>query len=141
MFNRSPVFGQGTASFAQFAETAGFTEGADGWTVETSYPHNLILQFASEYGLVGMVVCLVLFVSAFRGLIPRGREPAWNGILVLLVFFLLSAIVSSGIIDNRTLWGLVVLGLAAPTADSSLSWRTIKQWRGSARSVQPATVA
>jgi O-antigen ligase len=112
MFNRSPILGEGTASFAAFVSSSGFAD----WTVDVAYPHNLILQFAAEYGLVGIAVLLVLLGSAFFNLLPLSRDPAWNAVLVLLVFFLLSAIVSSGIIDNRTLWGLVLMGIAAPTA-------------------------
>jgi O-antigen ligase len=114
MFNESPIFGGGTASFASFTGASELSE----WTAEVAYPHNLILQFAAEYGIVGLLVLAVLLITAFRGLIARGRDPDWNGILVLLVFFLFSAIVSSGIIDNRTLWGLVALGIAATTLNS-----------------------
>lgn len=112
MFNRSSILGEGTASFAAFVSATGFAD----WSVDVAYPHNLILQFAAEYGLVGLALLLVLLGSAFFNLLRLARDPVWNTVLVLLVFFLLSAIVSSGIIDNRTLWGLVLMGIAAPTA-------------------------
>lgn len=112
MFNRSPVFGEGTVSFAAYVRATGFAD----WSVDVAYPHNLILQFAAEYGLVGLAVLFIMLGAAFVNLLRLSRDPAWNAVLVLLVFFLLSAIVSSGIIDNRTLWGLVLLGIAAPTA-------------------------
>lgn len=116
MFNRSPIFGEGTVSFAAFVEETGFAD----WTVDVAYPHNLILQFAAEYGIVGLLVLTVLLGTAFFNLLRISRDPAWNTVLVMFVFFLLGAFVSSGIIDNRTLWGLVLMGIAAPTAAANV---------------------
>jgi O-antigen ligase len=115
LFNSNPILGRGTASFTTWAATSELSD----WAPDAAYPHNIILQFAAENGIIGLVVLVVVLFSAFRGLLPRSHNPTWNAILVLLVFFLLNSLVSSGIIDNKPLWGLVALGIAASSTEGT----------------------
>ena len=111
MFSRKPVLGYGTGSFAWLVS---HDEPRLTWPQANAHPHNLILQTAAEYGVVGLMLLTLLLGGAFLRGVRLARDPAWNTIAVLLLFFLLCSMVSTEMLDNRMLWGLVLLTLMAP---------------------------
>lgn len=111
MFQQSPLIGHGTSSFATTIESG---KPQLNWTVETAHPHNMFLQVGAEQGLMGLTVLVLLIGAAIRRGVRASADPTWNTVLVVFVFFLLSAMVSTDAYENRTLWGLLVLLLMAP---------------------------
>jgi O-antigen ligase len=111
MFNSRPFIGYGTGSFAVIpARTDSDMRGFE-------YPHNLFLQAASEFGVVGILLIGALVVTAIRRGMRLASDRAWLAVLCLAVFLTLGALVSNGIVDNRTMWGPLVLLLAAPVPE------------------------
>ena len=104
MFEERPVLGFGTASFEALSnQFLGYVE---------AYPHDALLQFASEFGLVGASLFVSLLIVGFtRRLSDLGRS-----VKVLFLFFLLEAMLGGDIFADRTTWGLllVVLLMEAP---------------------------
>jgi O-antigen ligase len=99
MFDERPILGYGTAGFEAMSQTLlGHVE---------AYPHNAVLQFAAEFGLVGLGLLLTLVVVTLARELPDWARP----VRLLLIFFLLEALVSGDIFADRTTWGLVVLCL------------------------------
>jgi O-antigen ligase len=71
------------------------------------YPHNAILQFAAEYGLVGLALFLVLVGLAVTRKLPR--LTSITAIRVLFAFAFLNAMVSGNVFNDRELWGYLML--------------------------------
>jgi len=96
-----------------------FGVGAGGFdpNSDTLYPHNILLELASEEGLLGVVLVAALVVAAWR---TRARfrigrlspEATLTG--ALLVFTLTEAFVSFDLNENRLLWFALGLSLAIP---------------------------
>jgi O-antigen ligase len=98
-FQEHPLTGIGLGQFALLMP--GFT-----------YPHNIVLQFAAELGILGVsLLVTVLFVAFGRRDLPG---PAWTTVRLLAVFFLANALVSSDALEFRLLWGALALLLFAP---------------------------
>jgi hypothetical protein len=76
-----------------------------------AYPHNALLQFAAEYGLIG----LALFVGVVLLALVRKQPPGsiWSALKWLFVFMLLNTMVSGNILEERGAWGLLLLLLVA----------------------------
>jgi hypothetical protein len=108
MFNSAPLIGHGTASFPVLAAQA------DSDMRGFEYPHNLFLQAGAEFGVLGILLIGALVVAAIRRGLRLTGDRAWRAVLTLAVFLVLGALVSNGIVDNRTMWGPLVLLLAAP---------------------------
>jgi hypothetical protein len=99
-----PLVGVGTAGFEIVTATPD-VEGDD-------YPHNLVLHFASDFGLLGLVV-----LGAFGAVTLLQWRPDSNlsvALGVMVAFLLLNAMVSNGIYENRMLWGAWLVLLARP---------------------------
>ena len=100
MFEDNPVAGSGTAGFEAGSQYyVGVREAAE-------YPHNALLQFAAEYGIVGVVIFAIFVAAALVRRLPAGPPMA---IRALYLYFLLNAMVSGNIFEDRTLWGLLLL--------------------------------
>jgi len=108
MFERSPLVGNGTASFA--AETE------DDWELGSiDHPHNLPLQVAAEYGVVGLLVLAALFARPIQTWFQLAADPAWMGVIALHIMFTLLSLESFGL-DTRVLWALTLMVRVAPRA-------------------------
>lgn len=84
------------------------------------YPHNSLLQFAAEFGLVGITLFLAIVTLAITRKIPPG--PAWWSVRTAFGFFLLNSMLSGDVLEDRMLWGFLLLLLCArvvPTASPS----------------------
>jgi O-antigen ligase len=108
MFHRSPIIGNGTGSFpVEISDNDRFSD--------LYYPHNMVLQFASEYGLIGLVLFAIVTVSACK--IVRGiSNPTIFGLAMMFLATLFEAMISGGL-DNRLFWGLTFLAIATPISD------------------------
>lgn len=111
MFMERPLLGHGTFSFASLLQ---YYDPQLAWPETVAHPHNLALQVAAEYGIVGLLVLAAFVAVAFRRGFRLASSPEWTTIFLLAYFFLLCAMVSTEMRDNRMLWGLLFLLLLAP---------------------------
>ena len=78
------------------------------------YPHNIVLEMAAEAGWIAAAVLVavlaVALVRAWRAARTGGFTDA--GILAVLVFATLNAMVSGDVNDNRLLFAMIALGLS-----------------------------
>ena len=79
-----------------------------------------MLQFAAEFGLVGVALFAGLVYVALARRFPR--DHLGNAVKVAFAFFLLNAMVSDDIYGGRPLWGLfaLVLLIRLPTAEAEI---------------------
>jgi O-antigen ligase len=105
LFVERPVLGVGTAGFAAVSPLYLSTREGE------AYPHNTVLQFAAEFGLVGLVIYLALIVLALVRRLPSG--PEYTSLRALFIFFFLNAMVSGDIYTDRQTWALLLLILLA----------------------------
>ena len=100
MWNKSPIFGVGLASFSYLSEGS------------FVYSHNLFLEALSEGGVLGLTLLLVIFGWFLRILWLR-----WNRVdslaLSLFALFLVGSQFSGDFYDSRTVF-LFMLVVAAP---------------------------
>jgi glycosyltransferase involved in cell wall biosynthesis/O-antigen ligase len=115
MFQDRPLIGAGTAGFEALSPLYVGPVAAD------VYPHNALLQFAAEYGMVGVAVFSAVVIVALRRRLPTG--PITASLVALSVFFLLNAMLSGNVVEDRMLWGLLALLLLidAPSVPSALT--------------------
>ncbi len=106
LFAGQPLFGTGTAGFEALSGRYLGSQLAD------AYPHNALLQFGAEYGLVGVTLFSAAVLYALLRKQERGNE--WNAFKWLAVYFFLNAMVSGNILTERTLWALLLLLLVSP---------------------------
>jgi O-antigen ligase len=113
MFDERPVLGFGTGGFE--AASPRFT-GPPFY----AYPHNAVLQFAAEFGFVGVALFAGLVFVALKRPFPRNHLG--NAVVVALAFFLLNAMVSDDIYGGRPMWGLfaLVLLISLPKVESEV---------------------
>lgn len=98
-FGQHPFLGIGLGGMANVLQSTGMV-----------YPHNLFLEFASETGIIGLLLHASGLGMAFFGAAPylrssesRTREDAAVG-LMLFLFALLNAQVSGDMVGNKMLW-------------------------------------
>jgi O-antigen ligase len=114
LFEDHPILGVGSAGFAALSPRFLNATEAD------VYPHDSVLQFAAEYGVVGLVLfAWLIWVGMRRRLAPNNPTRA---VRIVFVFFLLNSLLSGDIFSYRELWGTLIVVLlvedhaAAPTA-------------------------
>ncbi len=100
MFASKPLFGWGTAGFAWLSPLDEALRG-------NTYPHNVLLQFAAEFGVIGLILAVGLFLVALNRRLPA--DPMWHAIRYIFVFWLMNAMISGDIYSDRMLWGLTLL--------------------------------
>ena len=101
MFQAHPIAGVGTAGFEALSPEVLWPEPGDAW------PHNALLEIAANYGIPGLLVFLSLVTLALTRPLPTGSYG--HVVRVLFVFFLINAMFSVSIRDDRMLWGLILL--------------------------------
>jgi O-antigen ligase len=116
MFEERPVLGFGTGGFE--AVSPAFTGPPD-----YAWPHNAVLQFAAEFGVVGVALFAGLVLLALTR--PFPRDHLGNAVRVAFAFFLLNAMVSDDIYGGRPMWGLLALVvlISLPKAESAIGRR------------------
>ena len=105
-----PILGVGTAGFASLSPAY------VGPLLADAYPHNSVMQFASEYGTVGVAAFGAFVTLALTRRLPR--DAAWTTVRLLAAFFLLNGLLSNDILDDRTMWGLLLLLLLVRESSS-----------------------
>jgi hypothetical protein len=105
LFLEHPVLGSGTAGFEGSGSTSPAVEGH-------GYPHNLVLQFASEFGLVGLALLAAMGGTLLLTWRPNSTVAVALG--ALLAFLLLNSMLSNGLYEHRMLWGVWLVLLAHP---------------------------
>lgn len=107
-FVEAPLFGHGTGSLGGlYAKASGLADWVPGARVVPN-PHNQTLFVAVEWGMVGVVVLYVMWISHF--LLFRGGELAhWIGMLVV-VQNVFTSLFNSHIFDFHEGW-IYVLGV------------------------------
>jgi O-antigen ligase len=105
MWMDHPLLGAGTGGFATLSPSYVGPLFAD------QYPHNSVLQFASEYGILGVAVFAAFVGMALARAVPR--NSTWTTVRLLAAFFLFNSLLSNDIVDDRTMWGLMLLLLLA----------------------------
>jgi hypothetical protein len=115
LFEQHPLIGAGTGGYPILspAELGHFEANA--------YPHNALLQLAAEYGLVGLTIMGVLIILALTRRLPE--RTYGHAIRLLFVFYLLNAMVSSDVFDDRVTWGLMMLVLLIDILPSTVPAR------------------
>jgi O-antigen ligase len=101
LFEEQPVLGVGTGGFEPLSRRY-----LDPINAEP-YPHNALLQFAAEFGLVGIATFVSLVLLAVTRRLPLG--PSMRAVRILYLFFFLNSMVSLDIYTDRTTWGLLLL--------------------------------
>jgi O-antigen ligase len=125
MLTHHPIFGAGLSGFKQVLDGYRVPE----YRENLIYPHNLVLNFWSETGLLGLAAILWLLVQvgrvAARGLRVAGQP--WVRALTLGMIGMLVAIVLHGMVDvpyfkndqALAFWALIALQLGALLAAES----------------------
>jgi O-antigen ligase len=106
-FSQHLAFGLGTGGFASLLQGL-------------NYPHNILLEVASELGVVGLIALLVFLGSSSVRLTriwrrAVGEEKLLGALLIsLFVTALINACFSGAIQDNRDiwLWGGLAIGMS-----------------------------
>lgn len=101
LFQENPILGVGTAGYEALSP------GILGPDAGAAYPHNALLQIATEQGLIGVALFVgIVAIALTRRLDPGGAALA---IRAMFLFLLLEAMVSGDIFSDRTTWGLMML--------------------------------
>lgn len=111
-WRQRPLWGHGVGAFAVI-----FTGAVD----NVYYPHNIILELLSEFGLAGLTLFSLALWQSLRALggPRRWRNDPWRLVLaMLLVHALVNALLSGDLAGNRALFALMGLltGLAPRAA-------------------------
>lgn len=124
MFREHPFTGVGIGGFDQEFNLYESERG--------DYPHNLFLEVAAELGLLGLLLITLLLFIPIRHLITglaHGNRPMTLLIFTLTVYFLVNALFSGDLNDNRLLFTALGLCLALPvlvaqkTTTGELKWQ------------------
>jgi O-antigen ligase len=78
------------------------------------YPHNLLIEVITEAGWLAGIALVVVLVAALRRARWHMTSATGRAVFALLMFFLLNAMVSGDINDNRFFFALVAIALALP---------------------------
>ncbi len=93
------------------------------------YPHNLVLEVAASYGVIGLVVLLLLLFATVRQIVKvscrREQDINIRPLLALWFYALFNAMVSMDIAGNYALWVLGgLVWLLSPRAAAGTTWAT-----------------
>lgn len=96
------------------------------------YPHNVILEIFVEAGWLAGLASLVLLAVSLARLYAKSGSPYGAALLGIAVFFVLNAMVSGDVNDNRVMWAAVAIAWAADPRS-----RDVNEYFSDARSKPP----
>ena len=105
LFSERPLVGGGTGGFAWFVSGTDARE----------YPHNILLELATETGIVGLTILACLMLLIVQNLLSALHVSALIGgfnrsllvtLFAILTFELAGAMLSGDLNDGRGLWAL-----------------------------------
>lgn len=108
IFQDHPVLGAGTGAFSYYSQMVPFISALGN-------PHNILLELAADWGVMGLALFAVFVFAAIR---RRPPAPVWTAVWGLFLFLLANQMLGN-IFDNRAFWGFGLLLLAAPVAARS----------------------
>jgi O-antigen ligase len=80
------------------------------------YPHNFVLEIFVEAGWLAGVATVVLVVLSLQRLRQSSTEPYGAALFGIAVFFVLNALVSGDLNDNRMMWAAVAMAWVSAQA-------------------------
>ncbi len=101
LFEQNPLLGVGTAGFPVLSPAALGNFDAN------AYPHNAFLQIGAEHGLIGLAIMGTLVWLALTRKLPL--RTYGHAIRLIFIFYLLNAMVSGDVFDDRVTWGMMML--------------------------------
>jgi O-antigen ligase len=112
--SRDYVFVQGVELFRE--NPLGLGLGGFEDKTNERYPHNLVLEYGSELGVLAVILFLGLYWLAWRSLSRPGVRGSPEGAVcgALLIVYGVEALVSFGPNESRPLWFVIGLCLALP---------------------------
>ncbi|MGI6611108.1 MAG: glycosyltransferase [Limnochordia bacterium] len=102
-FVKNHPLGLGWGGFARYVN---LWEGLD-----RQYPHNVVLEVLLEGGWLAGAAFVILILLSLRRVYTMSHAFEARALLPLLLFFLLNALVSGDVNDNRMLFTFIALGL------------------------------
>lgn len=116
-----------TSSWDLFLSSPWHGVGLDGFYVLAGqdlgelYPHNIVLSFAAEGGVIGLVLLVLAVVSSVSGARRRGALCAEHWfVIAAIVFVFMASQFSGSYYDARSFWVLLVVwGWRVPAGPSS----------------------
>lgn len=100
----SPIFGHGIGSFPIHYNLSDVAD----------YPHNILLEFSSELGFIGLSIFLILIIKGFIGIYKSKKNILRLSIMFSTFYLLLNAMVSGSINDNRIIFTFIAFMLILP---------------------------
>lgn len=84
----------------------------------SQYPHNVILEVFAEAGWAAGVGAVLILALSLRRLLRSAGDPYGGALSGIAIFFVLNAMVSGDLNDNRMMWAAVAIAwvLAPPSA-------------------------
>jgi O-antigen ligase len=119
LFEQRPFFGWGAGSFERFTPNIGLPE--------ITYPHNFLLHAAAEFGIVGLIVFGGVMAFAVLRAARQHVDPAATVIATVALFIILGSMVSGSMIEDRMLWGMILMVLALPRVHEDDSGRMLPE--------------
>ena len=109
LFLSRPVLGGGTGSYAPYV----------GQGDQRGYPHNMIIEVASEMGVIGLILMGLIFWGCFKSIMLLRfslRELSVEGKILQYLFWvgLANSMLSFDLPDQRILFGAIGLLAAVP---------------------------
>ncbi|NWF89098.1 MAG: O-antigen ligase family protein [Ignavibacteriaceae bacterium] len=101
MFTNNPVLGAGYGSFKGYDNLW--------WTYNQQYPHNILLEIFSEFGLAGIMFFSYVFYIIFRSIFQFKILFQRSALLVLFFFALWLAMFSKDLSSQSFIWIFLAL--------------------------------
>jgi len=102
-WQEAPIFGNGLGSFSL--------------VTHLEYPHNIVMEFLSETGIVGLLLFLIFAASAaFKQARAGGRDREMALVLALVALLGSAALASGDLVDSRILFLFMLYPVSAQGA-------------------------
>jgi O-antigen ligase len=98
----NPIFGNGVGSWPIYFDTLD----------ERNYPHNILVEILTEFGLVGFLFFCILLILVFRNIGSFLKSGQFYPAVLIFLLFLntfINAFVSGDLPDNRVFFTMVGL--------------------------------